>query len=450
MRDARGDAGLLIYTPSIARFRLVYFEERLAAAHLATLAIQASDAPGQISEAVSDELLSHVGAYSVVRIENNNPKMLLARAKAPAADASFNIQRHRAVPLIIDAFSALAQGGNRILKVVGPSPKNPALLFSITIDEKPLRLAMHDYSWRILKLSVLISLITAALVFLSLRWMMVRPMQRITEGLVQFRRSTEDSTHDTSDDGRLDEIGVAQRELASMKQGLRAALRQKARLVLLGTAVNKINHDLRNMLSTANLISDRLAESTDATVRRVGPPLIRAIDRAVELCSQSLNFTQDTPPLRLGSVSVEELVRDLQALFAETLEAPFEIALEDPQQTELRADRTQIYRVLSNPAGNAASVGAKHLVYSVRLDHAERIRVAIADDGPGISSTARETLFQPFQHHSERGGYGLAWRSRMTSPRPMAAICILRAPAPRARCLCSTCRAEPMAQSHRK
>ncbi len=77
---------------------------------------------------------------------------------------------------------------------------------------------------------------------------------------------------------------------------VRLALQQRARLAALGTAVSKINHDLRGILATARLITDRLAESDNPEVRKAAPALLRSLDRAVDLCSDTLNFTREGPP----------------------------------------------------------------------------------------------------------------------------------------------------------
>ena len=115
---------------------------------------------------------------------------------------------------------------------------------------------MIDFAGRILLLSVMISLITAGLVFLSLNALMVRPMRRITASMMAFRRDPEDPAATLPQTSRADEIGMAQRELIDMQASLRAALRQKERLAALGTAVTKINHGLRNILPTAALVSE--------------------------------------------------------------------------------------------------------------------------------------------------------------------------------------------------
>jgi len=396
---------VLIYTPSIARFRLTYLEERLASAHLAALALQG--APDQmVTEDLAEQLLSHAGAHSIVARAPGGNARSIARPSDRRVDAEYDLRDHRALELIYDAFIALVQGENRIIKVIGPSPKDGGVLLAVELDETPMRLAMYDYSWRILNLSVIISLITAALVFLSLQWLMVRPMRQITESLVSFRRNPGDYSSDIAPDGRSDEIGIALGELASMKSGLRAALRQRTRLAALGTAVNKINHDLRNMLTTATLISDRLAESEDENVRRITPPLILAIDRAVRLCSQTINFTRDTQALEVTEFPLSDLLHDVEAEVQAGQLEPFTVDYPGLAVETVRADRDQLFRVFSNLANNAAAAGATSLTVRRDADDA-RFRLSISDNGPGIPEGLRKHLFQPFHASTKKDGAGL-------------------------------------------
>ena len=130
----------------------------------------------------------------------------------------------------------------------------------------------HDrYALNILWLSMVISLITAALVYFALSRLLVRPMMRITRNMVRFREDPEDPSRIIVPSGRHDEIGTAERELGQMQRQLSGALLQKTRLAQLGLAVSKINHDLRNMLANAQLISDRLTAIPDPTVQRLRP-----------------------------------------------------------------------------------------------------------------------------------------------------------------------------------
>lgn len=396
---------VLIYTPSIARFRLMYLEERLASAHLAALALQA--APDRmVTEELADQLLSHAGAHSIVARTPGDNARAIARPSDRSVDAEYDLRDHKAVELIFDAMMALSQRENRIIRVIGESPKDQNVLLAVELDETPMRLAMYDYSWRILNLSVIISLITAALVFLSLQWLMVRPMRQITASLIAFRGNPGDYSSDITPDGRTDEIGIAVDELASMKSRLRAALRQRTRLAALGTAVNKINHDLRNMLATATLISDRLAESQDENVRRITPPLIRAIDRAARLCSQTINFARDTQALKISEFPIADLLHDVEAEVQAGQLEPFSIDYPGLATETLRADRDQLFRVFSNLANNAAAAGASQLVVR-RAGVEERFVLAIADDGPGIPEGLRNQLFQPFHASTKKDGAGL-------------------------------------------
>jgi signal transduction histidine kinase len=399
-------AEVLIYAPSIARFRLVYLEERLADAHLAILTLDAT--PDQmVHEDLKRELLTHVEAFAVALTRPQAGKLLLMIDTPRPIDVTYDLRDANPFGLIRDAFVTLWSGGDRVLRVLGSSPKDAAVLAEVVLDERPLREAMIGFSNRILALSLMISLITAALVYLTLHWLMVRPMRRLTESMIAFRQAPENAAQSFTPSKRGDEIGLAQREFAHMQEGLRAALLQKTRLAALGTAVTKINHDLRNILATARLISDRLDHSHDPEVRQVTPTLVEAIDRAVNLCAQTLNFTREGPPsLNLSRFDLAQLVQDVsRALPAQVNGQPVWQSLLEGGP-EIEADRDQIFRVLSNLAQNAIDAGATRVEVSARLTDA-RVVVSVRDDGPGLAPRARERLFQPFAGTARPGGTGL-------------------------------------------
>lgn len=398
-------AEVLIYTPSVARFRMVYLSEKLDSAHLAAMAVNV--APDRmVSEEITYELLDHVGAWSIQVIRDGVPMEMLKRPLHPEPQVRYNLDTAGVMTLIVNAFDALFQTRNRVLEVRGTAPKDPMAVVVVTLDEYPLRLAMYQYSWRILNLSVFISAITAALMFVSLRWLMVRPLEHLTRSLIAFRRAPEDRASDLADLGRRDEIGVALREMAAMKEGMRGALRQRTRLAALGTAVNKISHDLRNMLSTATLISDRLAMSQDPEVQRITPTLVRAIDRAAALCSTTLNFTRETPPLRLEPATLNELLRDAEAGLPASELGALRIHVVDGGALVVRVDRDQMFRALANLIGNAAGAGAGRVtVTATRRDR--QVVIDVADDGPGIPEDGIGRLFQPFQYSTRKDGTGL-------------------------------------------
>ncbi len=399
-------AEVLIYAPSIGRFRKVYLEEHLADAHLAILALEAT--PDQmVSEALEVELLSHVGANMVALKKPRAGKPMLMVAQPESIDATYDLRQANFLGLIRDAFVTLLQTEDRQLRVLGISPKDPAVLVEIVFLEAPLRSAMIDFSNRILLLSLLISLITAALVYFSLHRLLVRPMRQITQSMVAFRDDPENATRVLRPSSRSDEIGVAQRELAAMQKGLRGALQQKTRLAALGIAVTKINHDLKNILATARLVSDRLAASEDPEVRRVTPTLMSAIDRAVDLCARTLSFTREGPAaLDISRFELAGLLDDVGASLADSVNSSKVWQNRLESGLEIEADREQLFRVFSNLGQNAIQAGATQVEVSARRQNGELI-IEVADNGPGLAPRAREKLFQPFSGSARPGGTGL-------------------------------------------
>jgi signal transduction histidine kinase len=399
-------AEVLIYAPSIGRFRKVYLEERLADAHLAILALEAT--PDQmVSEELELELLSHVGAKMVALKKPGAGKLMLLAEQPATIDATFDLRHAGFFGLIGEAFVTLQAPRSRVLRVLGASHKDPSLVVEVVLDEGTLESAMIDFSGLILLLSLVISLFTAMLVYYSLHRLMVRPMRRVTESMIAFREDPEDVTRGIVPSGRSDEIGVAQRELATMQQGLRAALQQKTRLAALGIAVTKISHDLKNILATARLVSDRLAGIDDPEVRRVTPTLMSAIDRAVDLCAQTLSFTREGPAsLDLSCFELGDLVKDV----GESLPGPVNGKTAWRNRLghgiEVEADRQQLFRVFSNLGQNAVEAGATRVDVSAERDDG-RVVVHISDNGPGLPPRAREKLFQPFSGSARPGGTGL-------------------------------------------
>jgi signal transduction histidine kinase len=265
---------------------------------------------------------------------------------------------------------------------------------------------MWAFGLRILQLSIVISLTTAALVYLSLQWLLVRPMRRITASMTLFREDPEDASRRILPSGRHDEIGRAETEFATLQETVRQALAQRARLAALGTAVTKINHDLRAILATARLVSDGLADSAAPEVRRVAPRLFDAIDRAVALCTRTLDFSREgAPPFAPTTLPLQPLIAEIEAALTGGNE-DLAVITDLPPQLTVRADRDQLYRVLLNLAQNAIEAGARHLRFSAAFA-ADAVAIDVADDGPGLPPRARENLFRPFFGSARPGGSGL-------------------------------------------
>jgi signal transduction histidine kinase len=396
---------VLIYVPSIARFRRVYLEERIAAAHLATLSLEAS--PGGISQALEQELLSQAGVLSVTLRE---PAAELMLGQLPPVEKVYDLRDSGPLAMIRDSFETLAQGGDRTIRVIGPSPARPAVLVDVSLPERGMWNAMVAYSWRILTLSVVISLLTAFLVFAALQLMIVRPLRRITDSVIAFRSRPEDASINLPASERRDEIGLVQTELSGMQRALRTALAQKTRLAALGTAVSKINHDLRNILASAMLVSDRLDQSQDPEVRHVTPRLLEALDRAARLCSATLSFSRaeagDPKKTRFALAPLLEEVGEA-ALGPDP--GPIRWRNEVGADVMVLADRDQLYRVLMNLARNAAEALAKGggLISITAWPSGDGTVIEMADTGRGIPQEAQAHLFEAFSGSARPGGTGL-------------------------------------------
>ena len=396
---------VLIFVPSVARFRMTYFEDHVAAAHIATLALLASP-DSKLDQALTDELLAEVGAHSITLRRPNGMVQMLDSTQLPKPDISFTLGGGNVPIWIQRSFETLFSSGNRVMRVTGASPFEPDTKVEILLDEAPLREAMWQFGGRIFQLSIILSLIAAALVYLSLQWLLVRPMRRITASMASFSHDPEDASRVIVPRGGRDEIGQAEKELAAMQETVRQALSQRARLAALGTAVTKINHDLRNILATARLVTDGLSNSAAPEVRRVAPRLIEAIDRAIALCSRTLDFSREgAPPFSPSRFLLRPLLEEVLPALPTAHEEPA-IEFDVPQELAIKADRDQIYRVFLNLARNAVEAGARRLRISAVRDNGVAI-IDIADDGPGLPPRAQENLFRPFAGSARPGGNGL-------------------------------------------
>jgi signal transduction histidine kinase len=233
-------------------------------------------------------------------------------------------------------------------------------------------------------------------------------MRRLTENMMAFRDAPEDQRNVIATSDRADEIGIVTRELSGMEDAVRAALRQKARLAALGSAITKINHDLRNILATARLVSDRLADSSDPKVQRMAPTLVGSIDRAVTLCEQTLAYARDELPRpRRERFALGDLVEEVGRVVALLTKDGGAWQTFVPEGLIVHADRDQLFRVFVNLGRNAVEAGARQVRVTAALRGTSDLTVDVADDGPGIPAKAQDKLFQPFAGTARAGGTGL-------------------------------------------
>ena len=403
-------AEVLIFVPSIARFREDYLMLRLEKAQIASLALLAAE--DRIMPELERELLANAEVFNVV-LRRDEMRELVLNSDLPAPIAeTFDLRLSGPVGLIRDALVVLWRDQNQVIRVIGNPVQEAGLLIEITMQTAPLRAAMLDYGFRILLLSALISVVTAFLLFLSVRRLLVLPIRRVVRHMQAYAEAPEDARRVIMPAASVEELFLAEQALQSMQTQLTGALRQKERLAQLGGAVAKVSHDLRNILTTTQLFADRIEGSTDPVVARSMPKLVASVARAVSLCESTLAFGKaEEPTPRLTRLQLrplaEEVVEGEGLAAANAITCLIDIA---PGLT-IRADAEQLHRVLGNLIRNARqAIEATGKGGTIEISAGESDLdwwIRIGDSGPGLPPKAREHLFAAFQGGARRGGTGL-------------------------------------------
>ncbi|MFN3890969.1 MAG: ATP-binding protein [Beijerinckiaceae bacterium] len=407
-------AEIAIYIPSIANYRNNWLRDRLSAGFTAALVLEAAPEDA-IPEQLKADLLASVGATSIALKTQDARTLLAVTDMPPAASERFDLRTATPWQSVSGAFATLFAQGDRTLVAIGDAPRG-AEFIEITLNDRPLRAAMWDYSFNILILSLIISAIVATFAVLALHLLVLRPVQRLTSSLIAFRDNPEDPERIIEPSGARHEMGRAEDALAQTQRALLQELHEKKRLASLGLAVAKINHDLRNMLSTAQLLSDRLTHSPDPLGRSIAPKLIGTLDRAIAFCQSTLTYGRAAEPApRLAPFRLRDAADEALEIVAPAGAGAVALVNDTPGELLIVADREQMLRVLMNLVRNAldalAAAGAQPgqdpevRVSAYRTDG--RIVIEVSDTGPGVPARARENLFKPFLGSSRRGGTGL-------------------------------------------
>ncbi len=402
-------AEVLIFVPSVARNRMEYLRARLERAQIASLVIEADP---MISPDLEREVLETAGVYNVVLRRDEVRQLMLSSPIPSPVDETFDLRRTTRLGSIRDALRALANPRDRVIRIIGSPTQDAGILIEVTMAASGLREAMLEYGLRVLGLSAVISVLTAALLFFAVRRILVKPIRGVVEAMQTYAAAPEDARRIIVPTATVRELRDAEAALQGLQTDLTTALRQKDRLAQLGGAVAKISHDLRNILTTAQLFADRLEGSVDPAVARMAPKLLASISRAVHLCEATMTFGRaEEPPPLLDRVRLSPIVTDV--IEAETLAAPVEVefANEVPPGLTLRADAEQLYRVLTNLVRNARqaieAAGSPGIVTVAASEDDIAWRVTVADTGPGLPPKARDNLFRAFQGGARKGGSGL-------------------------------------------
>ncbi|WP_028749591.1 sensor histidine kinase [Rhizobium mesoamericanum] len=407
-------AEVLIFFPSVASMRLRWLDERLNAAAAAAIVIDGLQ-PVELPRALQKETLEATGTKAIVLRKEGTSRLLATTDMPTSVDEQYDLTDVPPVIAIRDALDTMIFGGNRMIRVYGPVQDTNTGV-EVVMKDKHLRNAMLVYSRNVFLLSILISLFTATLVFFAINRILIRPIRKLTGSMQQFSSDPENPQNVFVGDGGRDELAVAGRHLASMQMELQKTLKQQKNLAALGLAVSKINHDMRNILASAQLMSDRLVDVNDPMVKAFAPKLLRTIDRAVGYTTEVLSYGQATEAApRRRRIRLYDLTQDVKDMLAIDAQSGIEFIDQMAPELEVDADSEQLFRVIHNLCRNAVQAlsavgrtldGGKRITVSAQRVGSV-VSIIVDDTGPGMPQKARQNLFAAFRGSARSGGTGL-------------------------------------------
>jgi signal transduction histidine kinase len=402
-------AEILVFAPSLARFHADWLRERANLAYVSALATRDSGA----APALERRLLAAAQAQYVTLEDQDGAILRLGATPPPANLRQLDFTEVTGIGGWVWAMQTLWAPPGRNLEVIVTPARGSGDRVTLVLPEAPLQRATRAYALELAGVSTLVSVLAGALVYGVLIYAFVRPMRRLTRNIERFRRRPSDATRFMPISRRRDEIGRAERAIRVMQAEIQSSLRQRERLAEMGGAMARVAHDLRNMLATAQLVTQRIASSTDPEVRAAAPRLERSIGRAAGLAASALRYgkAEETPQV-FRAVSLEAAANEA---FAEALAGFSEVKgqLGPGAHAQVIADPDHLHRLLVNLIRNAAQ--AVRTASAHDPDHPRRITVSsqpsgakvairIADTGCGVPAHAVKHLFEPFV--SGRGGEG--------------------------------------------
>lgn len=400
----------VVYFPAAANYRVQWMMDRAQNAHLAALAADVAPGGG-LGEDEVRALLMGAEAVAVARVRDGMNELVLYSGPIDGELVDSDLRVTGWAGHIRDTMDVLYGPPGRYLRIRAQPADYPDEVIDVILSEAPLKADLAAFSRRLLLYSSLIALGVGGVIYLALFYLFVRPMRRLAASMIRFRDAPEDPSRAVTPSGEKNEIGRAERELARMQEDIRQALHQRERLAALGEAVSKINHDLRNVLTSAQLVSDRLATDNDDRVRGMGERLVRAVDRGVRLCEATLEYgrAEDMPAQRVTLSA--RAVLDEAASDAMLAEGEVDWDNNVGEDVLIDADADHAHRIFLNLFRNAIQAmqsveGSRSLCASVR-EEGDDCLIAVRDTGSGLPAKAQDNLFKAFSGSTKRGGTGL-------------------------------------------
>ncbi len=412
---------VMIYLPSVANFRASWLNDKLSNASVAISVLDVVPDVMDLPDGLADKLLDSAGAIAMVYRRDGQSQLIShSKIQMPTSVIRADMRATDPLSLVVGALDSLFFGSSRVLNIVGIVSDKKTAIIEVLVFEEPLRQAMFGYSRNIVILSLIVALMTSAIIFIFINRVFILPINIIIQNMIAFRKNPQDASLIMKESKRQDEIGIAFRELREMENDLFSMLKQRQHLADLGMAVAKINHDLRNMLNSVQLLSDQVARLNDPEVQHLAPRLVHSLDKAISFAQSVLEYGhQNSAPPKLQPVDLSALVDEV-AIDAGVFSHPeIKFINKVPDNISLMVDPDQMARILVNLIKNSAQalevVGVRTSSAKITVEYEDRsndnnddgIAIIVCDNGPGLPPRALENLFIAFEGSVRVGGVGL-------------------------------------------
>ena len=226
-----------------------------------------------------------------------------------------------------------------------------------------------------------------------------------TEARNELERRVVERTADLARVNSRIEEEIAERRITEQRlRQTQADLIQAGKLAGLGQMSAALSHELNQPLAAAKTYAEtasmliglgRTAEASDNVLR-----ISALIDRMASISRHLRNFARK-PNEKLGTVAVEDVVRDTLEIVATRLkaaDATVELELE-PSVPPVKAGAIRLQQVLVNIVTNAADavegLDDRRITVSARSEN-DKVLIGVRDRGSGVPPAIRERIFDPF------------------------------------------------------
>ena len=217
------------------------------------------------------------------------------------------------------------------------------------------------------------------------------------------------------------EIRQLNRTFDTMRRELRQAqerLLESERLITIGRMARSVSHDLRHHLSAiyANAEFLILGRNSKAEKVELMSEITMAIQDMTELLDSLIMFSQTGHTLSLKDEPIADVVQHaMQMIHPHPDARGVEIVSQIAVSAIIPVDAKKLSRAFFNLFLNACQAARKGAfnprvlisVASCTLGERNGVRIAVADNGPGISAAMREKMFLPFSTEGKVNGTGL-------------------------------------------